>query len=291
MIDTFLSPLCNYNVLVVIGPIGCGKTTKVKEELMKFEDSYSADYHYNFDNIKVGVMTLDGRRIVRVIDPADNLDIPSEILKHPSKYILVCNSLKNLPEWCSSTKVMHMEVPLPTKDELLIALRFMMELFDPHTAVGYEFSTEDISEDIQNYHQLQGFIFNSNAILQSSNSPLITHNFDDIIDRIREGGWDGDVSIPSDRVLNRIVIYEEGIEYISLLDMFHNSGFDKSIISKTLKMVIKASPKLVPYKGVFVPRKKKNKLEEELEMGVLETPVSPAKELKVEKDKTSLFDF
>jgi len=290
MLDTFLSPLSNYNVLIVIGPTGCGKTTIIKQELEKFKDSISISYN-NLNFTKVNTLSLDGRIIVKVIDPADNLEIPNIILKHQSKYILVANSLENLPEWCSSTKVMQIQIPLPKKQELLVALKFWYEEHEPQISSGYEFSEDDIPDNIQNYHQLHGFIFNSNAVLQSSNSPLITRNYDDTIDKIRDGGEDINVPIPLDRVLNRIIIYEEGIEYISLLDMFHNSGFPKDTISRVLRKIIRAAPKLVPYKGVFVPRKKKEKVEEEFEIGKLEDEVSPAKELKVEKDKTSLFDF
>jgi len=291
LIDTFLSPLCNYNILVVTGPIGCGKTTKIKEELSLRQDSICADYLYNIKNLKVGVMTLDDRKIVRVIDPADSLDIPIELLKQPAKYIFITDSLKNLPDWCSSEKVMQLEIPLPTREELLIALKIFEEDYDPQTSSSYDFSIQDIPDNIKNYNQLKAWVCNPHTTLQSSDSPFISRNFDDIIDGIRDGEIKDDIDLSAERVLNRIVTHPEGIEYISLLDMFYKSGFPREIISRILKKVVKEAPKLVPYKGVFSIRKKKEKVEEEFETGDVEDEISPAKELKIEKDKTSLFDF
>jgi len=298
-IDQLLAPGCVKNVLVVIGPPGCGKSHKVREYL-KTIPNIMVDYVYpeEPDNLKhtYTTVSLTGKKIVRVIDPADDIELPEKLLKFDSKYIIIANSLDNLPSWCKETikkkknketgvieetivcETLRCEIPSPTPDELL---SFAQQL-NPQVL--------SIPTHLNDYHSVYFWVLfkSSECISQHRELP-----FSDLITLIRKGEKHplGKLSPYELQILfNKIIGYKLGVELLSLIDNYLVTGVSEKIIEMMVVQIIRSSEKLIDYRPMFKKRKEKV-VEPEFEMGVIKTEnKEKAEEPELFRVK-SLFDF
>lgn len=304
IIDQLLSKDCPFNVLVAVGPIGCGKSYKIRKALEHIPDT-RVEYIYpeSTKELKKTYVSTSFFKttIVRVIDPADmmkrksekskkdktkdeddedenrNVILPKDLLNFDSKYIIVANSLENLPEWCRSGKVLHTEFLPPTPEELL---EYAKKL-DP--------KVEFVPPNITDYYSVEFWVK-----MRVANDSTSVHrggrelSFPDLITLIREGQ---NPPIPSlspyelEILMNKSVGYREGAEIVSLLDVYSKCSVSKRIMYDIIIKLVRDIPKLLNY----FPNVKKKKIPEaepEFIIGEIKK-----EEKKPEKTSKSLFDF
>jgi energy-coupling factor transporter ATP-binding protein EcfA2 len=302
-IDYLLSPECNYNILVVIGPTGCGKTTKVKNILQQHPD-YEPNYFFGSPSElsqQFTSCTLDSKRLIRVIDPADGLktkgsEIPSILTKFRCKYIIVADSLKNLPSWCSSTKVLRYTMRPPSQGELYDYMKSVNPNFDKDSRYYRTFIIRnDAPEFITNYYEAYFYVITHNVLELpkkiDENSPW------ELVKMIR-AGEDPDIPVSPFHLemwLNGLIGYPDGIEAMSVADMVDGSTKGKIVqhtpnqkIQKHLvKLVLKNVDKFIDYRPQYKKKEKIKEVEEEIEIGVSKKVERPHEKIQT----VNLFDF
>jgi len=290
MLEAFLMPTSNYNILVVDGPPGSGKTTQIKHELCKYP--VEVNWIHDEEDIYMKMSTLSGTQVVSVIDPADNMDIPKNIIDWPGKYIFITTDLKSLPPDLRGTKVIHVNIPLPTREELYSAYRGVTALeFAEH---GYNPDIDDIPLEITNYHALNFWILSGFSLYKISPQSIGGNlSLQEVLEGIVKNG----ISYPFknfpfwmlDNLLNKLILYDDKIDKISFIDTYKKSGMSECIYLELIRNIIMNSEKLVDYRGVYI-EKKKTKREKEVEE--FETGDLTKKMIMKEVDnKPSLFDF
>lgn len=318
-IDFLLSPECNENVLVVTGPIGCGKTTKIKNILQQHPD-YEISYFFGSPSDlsqQFTSCTLSSKKIIRVIDPADGMkgkakekepepgkekepekrmEIPSNILKFKCKYIIVADTLKNIPLWCAGKSVLHATVRTPSQGELYDYMKTVNPNFDNDSQYYHTFIIRNNTpEFITNYYEAYFYAIMHNTLelprMIDENSPW------ELVKMIRNGV---DVEIPIspfhlEMWLNGLIGYPDGIEAMSIADMVDGSTKGKivqhtpsnKIQQNLVKFIIKNVDKFIDYRPQYKKKEKIKEVEDEIEYGI-----SKKVERKVEKIQTvNLFDF
>jgi hypothetical protein len=287
MLEAFLLPTCNYNVVVVDGPPGSGKTTKIKYELCKYP--VEPNWIHDPDEICMKVANLAGTEVINIIDPADHMDIPKNILDWPGKYIFITTDLKSLPSDLRGTKVIHINIPLPTREELLDALNGC----DAGTHNKYKIT--NIPPEITNYHALNFWILSGFSLYKISPQSIGGNlSLEEVLRGIVELG----VSYPFknfpfwmlDNLLNKLILYDDKIDRISFIDTYKKSGMSECIYLELIRNIIMNSEKLVDYRGVYI-EKKKSKREKEVEEFETGDLTKKMVEIKMNENKPSLFDF
>ena len=290
ILDFFLNPTCNYNIVVVDGPPGSGKTFKITNELRKYP--VEPNWIHDPDDICMRNENLSGQQIINIIDPADHMDIPKNILNWPGKYIFITTDLKSLPSDLRGTKVIHVNIPLPTREELYCA--YNEETCIEFDKAGYCSDIDDIPQEITNYHALNFWILSGFSLYKISPQSIGGNlSLQEVLEGIVKNG----ISYPFknfpfwmlDNLLNKLILYDDKIDKISFIDTYKKSGMSECIYLELIRNIIMNSEKLVDYRGVYI-EKKKTKREKEVEE--FETGDLTKKMIMKEVDnKPSLFDF
>ena len=289
--SSFLSPNNNYNVLVVTGPIGCGKTTKVKEELTLRQDVNYEYFYDDIDNLKPIPVGLDGKMSIIIIDPADEMDIPKSILRYPCKFILVAESVDTLPSWCDNKdNVRYLKYDYPTNNELLTVLQ------KTNPSISVLPSTIHSFYDCIFYNFDKGFSYQEKDSSTGSMKPI------EFIEAMRNGQ---NVNPNSnlfknypwilDTFLNKLIADPNGIETIAELDCMKHTGLKDTHLITVSSYLIRTTSKLIEYRGVFVKKNKpteKPKEDEKIEKGKVTKKMIQEREQIEQKTKVkNLFDF
>ncbi len=295
-IDYLLAPECNDNILVVTGPIGCGKTTKIKNILQAHPDY---DVEYFFGNLpdlgqQFTSCTLTSKKIIRVIDPADGLkDIPFSITKFRCKYIIVADRLKNLPIWCG--KLLNAKIRPPSQGELYDYMKSVNPNFDKDSQYYYEFVIRNNApEFITNYYEAYFYVL-MHDVFELPQKIEETSPWE-LVKMIRSG-QNPDIPISPFHLemwLNGLVGSPDGIEAMSIADMVDGSTKGKivqhspsnKIQTQFVKTIIANSEKFLDYRPYF-KKKEKVKEVEEIEFGITKKSEKKKEEIKT----VNLFDF
>lgn len=281
MLKTFLKPTCNYNVFVLTGPPGTGKTYYVSE-LLSTHPNLQIEWVDDIRRMKVSQYSLQNKTIIKIIDSADNLKIPKEILKHPVKYIIIANNSYNLPKWCNSKKVMRTSMGPPSPKELLT----YAQTTNP--------AIKTVPESIMDYRTLDTWIVSNCLLESSSTAPHSEPSVQCLIEEWTAGENPDIGSLPMfyiDTILNGTIGNEQGIQTISNVDFMKKSGLSKELFIQNLRFVVKQTGKVSRYKGVFIPRKVSKKPEKEFETGKIKSSSTHRARKPMGEGSKTLFDF